>query len=84
MTAREELRTKYLVGVDEARSAVRNSMGIKQAGDMTDQLWGVIDLVIDTDFPDVRRQCNIGNDFTGGKGGGMIIPQEHVKRGVPY
>ena len=50
MTAREESRTKYLVGVDGARSVVRNLMGIKQEGDMTDQLWGVIDLAVDTDF----------------------------------
>ena len=69
------------MGVDGARSVVRNLMGVEQEGDMTDQLWGVINLAVDTDFPDVRRQRNIGNDLADGEGGGMIIPQERVSSG---
>ncbi|CZR62721.1 related to phenol monooxygenase [Phialocephala subalpina] len=86
---REEMRTKYLVGADGAKSAVRGSMGVELEGDMTDELWGVIDLVVDSDFPDVRRQSSIntlpgkGGEIwvTGGVKGGFIVPRERLSNG---
>jgi 2-polyprenyl-6-methoxyphenol hydroxylase-like FAD-dependent oxidoreductase len=84
---REEVRTKYLVGADGAKSAVRGFMGVEMEGDMTDELWGVIDLVVDTDFPDARRQSSIntlagkGNEISGGVNGGFIVPRERLSNG---
>lgn len=49
------VRTKYLIGADGARSAMRRSFDIKLQGDSTDEIWGVVDFVPDTDFPDIRR-----------------------------
>ena len=83
----EEVRTKYLVGADGARSTVRGCMGVEIEGDMTDELWGVIDLVLDTDFPDARRMNLIknlageNNVATGGANDGFIIPRERLSNG---
>lgn len=49
------VRSKHLIGADGAHSVVRRCMGIRMEGDSTDDLWGVVDFVADTDFPDVRR-----------------------------
>jgi phenol 2-monooxygenase len=57
--SREEVRAKYLVGADGARSAVRGFMGVEMEGDMTDELWRVMDLVVDSDIPDIRRAAAI-------------------------
>lgn len=84
---KEEVRAKYLVGADGAKSAVRGFMGVEMEGDMTDELWGVIDLVVDSDFPDVRRQSSInsipgqGNELSGGVNGGFIVPRERLSNG---
>jgi len=47
------VRSKYLVGCDGAHSAVRRSIGVEMKGEGTDVFWGVLDGVIDTDFPDL-------------------------------
>ena len=49
------VRSKHLIGCDGAHSVVRKSMDIEMEGDITDQVWGVIDFVCDTNFPDIRR-----------------------------
>ena len=54
-----QVRAKYLVGADGAHSAVRRSLGIKMKGDTTDDMYGVIDLVPETDYPDIRCAGNI-------------------------
>lgn len=74
---RRTVRSKYLVGADGSHSTVRHSMGLKQEGEMTDYVWGVIDLVVDTDFPDVRRRCAIHSPA----GSLMIIPRERIPTG---
>lgn len=53
------VRAKHLIGADGAHSVVRQCMGIRMKGDSTDDLWGVVDFVADTDFPDIRRLGNI-------------------------
>ncbi|OCL06696.1 putative phenol monooxygenase [Glonium stellatum] len=77
----ETFRTKYLVGADGAHSAVRGFMGVEQEGDITDQLWGVIDLVVDSDFPDVRRQSQIWESCNSEDIAGMVIPRERLSSG---
>ncbi|KAJ6008750.1 hypothetical protein N7522_003766 [Penicillium canescens] len=74
---RRILRTKYLVGADGAHSAVRRSMGLKLEGESSDHIWGVVDLVVDTDFPDIRRRCAIHSPA----GSVMVIPRERIATG---
>ncbi|OJD19337.1 hypothetical protein AJ78_00699 [Emergomyces pasteurianus Ep9510] len=74
---RRTIRTKYLVGADGARSTVRNCMGVRMEGDWTDHIWGVVDLVADTDFPDIRRRTAIHSPV----GSVMIIPRERIANG---
>ena len=71
------VRSKHLVGTDGARSAVRRSMGLKLEGESSDHIWGVVDLVIDTDFPDIRRRTAIHSPA----GSVMVIPRERIATG---
>jgi phenol 2-monooxygenase len=71
------VRTKHLVGADGAHSLVRRSMGLKLEGETTDFIWGVMDFVAETDFPDIRRRCAIHSD----KGSVMVIPRERIATG---
>ncbi|DAA74561.1 TPA_exp: putative Phenol hydroxylase [Trichophyton benhamiae CBS 112371] len=77
-SGRRTIRSKYLVGADGAHSTVRRCMGLKLEGEMTDHIWGVIDLVVDTDFPDVRRRTAVHSDA----GSIMIIPRERSMTGA--
>lgn len=74
---RRIVRTKYLVGADGAHSVVRRSMGLKLEGESLDHIWGVVDLIVDTDFPDIRRRCAIHSPA----GSVMVIPRERVATG---
>ncbi|MFJ9929065.1 MULTISPECIES: FAD-dependent monooxygenase [Streptomyces] len=67
------VRTKYLVGADGAHSAVRRSIGCRFEGHSANHAWGVLDILADTDFPDVRLLSTIQSS-TGGNM--MVIPRE--------
>lgn len=71
------IRSKYLVGADGARSVVRNRVGVQLEGDWTDHVWGVVDVVLDSDFPDLRRRTAIHSPA----GSVMIIPRERTFTG---
>lgn len=71
------VRTKHLVGADGAHSIVRQCMGLRLQGESLDHIWGVIDLVADTDFPDIRRRCAIHSPA----GSVMVIPRERIATG---
>ncbi|KAI9050619.1 hypothetical protein LZ554_005778 [Drepanopeziza brunnea f. sp. 'monogermtubi'] len=71
------VRTKHLVGADGAHSLVRRSMGFKLEGETSDFIWGVVDFVADTDFPDIRRRSAIHSD----NGSVMVIPRERIATG---
>ncbi|KAJ5110035.1 hypothetical protein N7532_002680 [Penicillium argentinense] len=71
------VHSKYLVGADGAHSVVRRSMGLKLEGESLDHVWGVVDLVVDTDFPDIRRRCAIHSPA----GSVMVIPRERIATG---
>ncbi|XRM44092.1 hypothetical protein ABZX51_007237 [Aspergillus tubingensis] len=74
---RRTVRSKYLVGADGAHSVVRRCMGLSLVGESLDHIWGVVDLVVDTDFPDIRRRCAIHAPATSV----MVIPRERIATG---
>ncbi|KAF7587890.1 hypothetical protein BBP40_006596 [Aspergillus hancockii] len=71
------VRAKHLIGADGAHSTVRRCMGLQLVGESMDHIWGVVDLVIDTDFPDIRRRCAIHSPA----GSVMVIPRERIATG---
>ena len=71
--ATETLRARYVVGCDGARSAVRAAMGHALKGEAARQLWGVMDILASTDFPDIRLKCAIQSAEQGSV---LIIPRE--------
>ncbi|KAJ4479624.1 FAD binding domain-containing protein [Lentinula edodes] len=71
----EIVYAKYVLGADGAHSWVRKYMGIAMQGEQTEYVWGVVDLVPDTNFPDVRNKCAIHSN----NGSCMIIPREDDK-----
>jgi len=67
------VRAKYVVGCDGARSAVRKAIGLELAGDSANQVWGVMDVLAVTDFPDIRFKTLMQSS---GEGNIVIIPRE--------
>lgn len=67
-----EVRAKYVVGCDGAKSRVRKSIGRSLKGDQANHAWGVMDVVVDTDFPDWRTKCAIHSQA----GSILHIPRE--------
>ncbi len=68
-----EVRCKYAVGCDGARSQVRQSIGQQLVGDALNQAWGVMDVLLVTDFPDIRLKAVIQS---ASEGNILIIPRE--------
>ncbi|CDO68377.1 hypothetical protein BN946_scf184815.g24 [Trametes cinnabarina] len=68
----EIVKAKFVLGADGAHSWVRKSLGISMDGEQTDYIWGVVDMVPDTDFPDIRCKCAVHSN----NGSCMIIPRE--------
>ena len=66
------VRAKYVIGCDGARSRVRESIGRELAGDQANHAWGVMDVLAETDFPDIRTKCAIHS-----RDGGNIL---HIPR----
>lgn len=69
----KQVRARYVVGCDGARSAVRQAIGRELVGDSANQAWGVMDVLAVTDFPDVRCKALIKS---AGEGNILIIPRE--------
>ena len=69
----EVIRAKFLVGCDGARSRVRSQLDLELTGDSARQLWGVMDVLCRTDFPDIRLKCAIQS---ADQGSILIIPRE--------
>src|SRR5690625_4959190 len=66
------VKVKYLVGADGAHSKVRDQIGCRHVGDQANHAWGVMDVLVTTDFPDIRRKCAIQS-----RSGGNIL---HIPR----
>ncbi|CAN1559673.1 UbiH 2-polyprenyl-6-methoxyphenol hydroxylase and related FAD-dependent oxidoreductases [Rhabdaerophilaceae bacterium] len=69
----EEIKARFVVGCDGARSSVRQAIGGSLQGDSANQAWGVMDLLAVTDFPDIRMKCLIQSTHSGSI---VIIPRE--------
>ncbi|MGA0129016.1 MAG: FAD-dependent monooxygenase [Burkholderiales bacterium] len=69
----KKISPKFIVGCDGARSAVRACLKIDQIGDRADKVWGVMDVLLTTDFPDIRRKSIIRSKELGSL---LIIPRE--------
>ena len=67
------VRANYVVGCDGARSNVRRAIGGSLQGDAAHQAWGVMDILANTDFPDVRQKCLI---TSANEGNVLILPRE--------
>lgn len=67
------VRANYVVGCDGARSVVRSAIGGELHGDAAHQAWGVMDILANTDFPDVRQKCLI---TSAKEGNVLILPRE--------
>jgi phenol 2-monooxygenase len=69
----ETIRARYVVGCDGARSTVRKFMGHALKGAAARQLWGVMDVLVHTSFPDIRLKSAIQS---ANHGSILIIPRE--------
>ncbi|AZA09748.1 FAD-dependent monooxygenase [Corynebacterium pseudopelargi] len=64
--------SKYVVGCDGARSGVRKAIGGRLEGKSANHAWGVMDVIAETDFPDIRLKCAINSKY----GSILHIPRE--------
>ncbi|KAL8276665.1 hypothetical protein RQP46_010933 [Phenoliferia psychrophenolica] len=69
----ETVKAKYVVGCDGARSWVRKQLGITLEGDSADVHWGVLDVLVKTNFPDIRLKCTVQSKSAGSI---LIVPRE--------
>ncbi|KAG8221071.1 putative phenol hydroxylase [Butyriboletus roseoflavus] len=70
----EIVHARFVVGADGAHSWVRKTLGIEMDGEQTGDLtgFGVIDLIPETNFPDIRNRTVIHST----NGSCMVIPRE--------
>ncbi|KAH0267909.1 hypothetical protein KCU71_g19482, partial [Aureobasidium melanogenum] len=69
----ETVRAKYLFSGEGARSFIREKLGVGITHkDPITYVWGVMDGVVRTDFPDIKMKCTIHSDA----GSIMVIPRE--------
>ncbi|MEU1972267.1 FAD-binding monooxygenase [Microbacterium sp. NPDC019599] len=66
------VRARYVAGCDGARSGVREAIGRKHVGGVSLHAWGVMDVLVNTDFPDWRTKCAINSEA----GNILHIPRE--------
>lgn len=68
-----QVRANYVVGTDGARSVIRQSIGRELHGDAANHAWGVMDILAETDFPDIRIKAAIQS---ANEGNILLIPRE--------
>jgi len=72
--AKKSYFTRYVVGCDGAHSKVRKCIpGATPIGASSDAVWGVLDGVLDTDFPDIWSKVVIQSETLGSV---LMIPRE--------
>ena len=69
----ETVKAKYLFSGEGAKSFVREKLGVGITHkDPIAHVWGVMDGVVRTNFPDIKMKCTIHSDH----GSIMVIPRE--------
>ncbi|BGP16518.1 hypothetical protein JCM10213v2_004520 [Rhodosporidiobolus nylandii] len=69
----ETVKAKFMVGCDGARSWVRKQLGLSLEGESANSVWGVLDAICLTDFPDIRLKCTIHSKESGSI---LVVPRE--------
>ncbi|KAI0642304.1 FAD binding domain-containing protein [Trametes meyenii] len=70
----EVVHAKFVIGADGAHSWVRKTVGISMEGDHgSDHIWGVVDILPDTDYPDLRNFSMIQSNA----GSALLVPREN-------
>jgi len=69
----EVVAARYVVGCDGGKSTVRRLLNLEMRGDSANKAWGVMDLLLVTDFPDIRIKSIIQSAHEGNL---LIIPRE--------
>ena len=69
----KNVRARFVVGCDGARSSVRKSLGRELYGDSANKAWGVMDVLATTNFPDIRLKSVV---HSASEGSLLIIPRE--------
>lgn len=69
----ETIRAKYLLGCDGAHSWTRAQIGLEMVGETSDQVWGIMDGFIASDFPDIRALTIVENNGRRG----VLVPREN-------
>ena len=70
----ETVQAKYLFSGEGARSFVREQLNVQiRHKDPISHVWGVMDGVVRTNFPDIKMKCTIHSDH----GSIMVIPREN-------
>ena len=69
----ETVKARFAVGSDGGRSRVRKSLDISLEGDTANKAWGVMDILLNTNFPDIRVKSFIQSKDHGAV---MTIPRE--------
>ncbi|TQW03267.1 hypothetical protein V2A60_009026 [Cordyceps javanica] len=71
--AKEQIYAKYLFGGEGSRSFIRQQLNIGlRHKDPISHVWGVMDGVVQTNFPDIKMKCTIHSHH----GSIMVIPRE--------
>lgn len=70
---RETVKARFAVGCDGGRSSVRRNLGVELQGDSANKAWGVMDILLNTDFPNIRVKAFIQSQDHGAV---MTIPRE--------
>ena len=69
----QTVKAKYVFSGEGARSFVREQLQVKiRHKDPISHVWGVMDGVVRTNFPDIKMKCTIHSDA----GSIMVIPRE--------
>ncbi|KAJ5690867.1 hypothetical protein N7462_005259 [Penicillium macrosclerotiorum] len=72
----ESIKAKFFVGCDGAHSWVRRQLGLHLEGEPTDYIWGVLDIVPITSFPDIRQRCDAVHTHSPKAGQGMNVSMQ--------
>lgn len=71
---KQHVRAKYLFSGEGGRSFIREKLGVGiRYFDKITNVWGVMDGVVRTNFPDIKMKCTIHSDA----GSIMVIPREN-------